>query len=167
MPENSTPEGSIELDLLPRDGERALCELAAGNMVVARSGNDFLYIIERGGQFHMFAHTPGAAGGGQKRFPKDEKYTVSVRKLAELSDAMYVCVFDPSMNLYGVLQSAEEGVLALFPGADRDGDAELEFRPWDKTRGRESAEEAPGAPEYGAPGGDFPSGNFEDLFDVR
>ncbi|MDR2615901.1 MAG: hypothetical protein LBC28_04910 [Oscillospiraceae bacterium] len=168
MPDNSAnggdPAGNIELDLLPQDGERALRELAAGNMVIARSGNDFLYIAELNGLFHMFTHTPGAAGGGQRQFPKNEKYTASVRKLAELSDAMYVCVFDRAMNLYGVLQSAEEGILSLFPGADRDTDADVEFRPWDKNSGSaDGATEKPPA-EYGEPGRDFPSENFEDLF---
>ena len=117
----------INIDLLPKDGVRLLQELATGNMVVARSKNDFLYIIEADGQFHMFRHTPGAPGGGQKRFPKDEKYIAVVRKLAEISDAVYMVEYDKNFNLFGVMYTAEEGILELFPGSDRESDGTVDF----------------------------------------
>ena len=118
---------NINLDLLPKDGERMLQELAAGNMVVARSKNDFLYILDFGGQFHMFRHSPGAPGGGQRQFPKDEQYTATVRKLADISDAVYLVEFDKGLDLYSVMYTAEEGILALFPGEDRDSDGMVDF----------------------------------------
>ena len=118
---------NINLDLLPKDGERVLKELADGNMVVARSKNSFLYMIDKDGQFHMFMHTPGAPGGGQRQFPKDEKNTAMVRKIADLSDAMYIVEYDKSFNLYGVMYSAEEGILSMFPGDDRDSDGMVDF----------------------------------------
>ena len=118
---------NVNLDLLPKDGERLLKELADGNMVITRSKNDFLYILDFDGQFHMFSHTSGAPGGGQRQFPKDEKYTAVVRNLAEISDAVYLAEFDKSMNLYGVMYTAEEGILDLFPGVDRDGDGMVDF----------------------------------------
>jgi hypothetical protein len=172
MPENAKENAGdgITLDLLPRDGERALRELAGGNLVIARSDNDFLYIAELDGRFHMFTHTPGASGGGQRQFPKNEKYLASVRKLAELSDAMYVCIFDKTMNLYGVLQSAEDGILSMFPGNDRDGDADIEFLPWDKSAAGDAPKTQTGGnppPDDSAPGSDFPSEHFDDLFDVE
>ncbi|MDR1217809.1 MAG: hypothetical protein LBJ99_04380 [Oscillospiraceae bacterium] len=117
----------IDLDLLPKDGERIVGELEAGNMVAARSRNDFLYIIERDGQFHMFSHTSGAPGGGKRQFPKNEKYTAAVRKLADVSDSVYLVSFDAGYDIYGVMYSAEEGILAMFPGDDRDGDAVVDF----------------------------------------
>ena len=118
---------NINLDLLPKDGDRMLQELADGNMVVARSKNDFLYIIDFDGKFHMFRHTPGAPGGGQKQFPKDEQYTATVRKLADIADAVYLVEYDKDMNLFGVMYTAEEGILDLFPGEDRDGDSIVDF----------------------------------------
>ena len=118
---------NINLDLLPKDGERVLRELAAGNMVVARSKNDFLYIVVYNGEFHMFSHTPGAPGGGQKTFPRDEKYTATVKQIADLADFVYLCEFEKDMNLYGVMYSAEEGILSMFPGDDRDSDKNVEF----------------------------------------
>jgi hypothetical protein len=118
---------NINLDILPKDGERMLQELAAGNMVITRSKNDFLYILDFGGQFHMFSHTPGAPGGGQRQFPKDEQHAAMVRKLADLSDSVYLAQFDKSMNLYGVMSTAEDGILSMFPGDDRDSDGIVDF----------------------------------------
>lgn len=118
---------NISLDVLPKDGERLLSELAEGKMVVARSKNDFLYIIDMNGEFHIFSHTAGAPGGGQKQFPKDEQYTAIVKKMADLADAVYVAEYDKSFNLYGVMYSAEEGILEMFPGDDRDGDGMIDF----------------------------------------
>lgn len=118
---------NVNLNVLPKEGERLLEELGKSNMVITRSKNDFLYILEFNNTFHMFSHTPGAPGGGQKQFPKDEKYTAVIRKLADLSDAVYVAEFDKNLNIYGVMVSAEEGILSLFPGKDRDNDADIEF----------------------------------------
>lgn len=118
---------NINLNVLPKEGERLLEELAKSNMVITRSKNDFLYILEFDGRFHMFSHTPGAPGGGQKQFPKDEKYTAVIRKLADLSDAVFVAEFDKDLNIYGVMVSAEEGILSLFPGNDRASDSDIEF----------------------------------------
>ena len=118
---------NINLNVLPKEGERLLEELGKGNMVITRSKNDFLYILAFDEKFHMFSHTPGAPGGGQKQFPKDEKYTAVIRKLADLSDSVYVAEFDKDLNIYGVMVSAEEGILSLFPGNDRDSDSDIEF----------------------------------------
>jgi len=118
---------NIDLDVLPKDGERMIKELAAGNMVVARSKNDFLYILAIDGQFHLFSHTPGAPGGGQKRFPIDEQHMATVRKIADLSDTIYVAEFDKNLNIYGVMYTAEEAILSMFPGDDRDADGIVDF----------------------------------------
>ena len=120
-------EENVDLDLLPKDGERVLQELTEGKMVIARSNNDFLYILDFNGQFHMFSHTIGAQGGGQRQFPKNEKFTATVRNIADLADAMYVASFNKDMNLYGVMASAEEGILSMFPGDDRDNDEIVDF----------------------------------------
>ena len=160
---NEEKNEQITLDLIPREGERVLKELADGNMVIARERNNFLYMLEHDGQYHMFSHTPGSTNGGQNRFPKDEKYQASIRKLTDLSDAAYVCVFDKGMNLYGVLQAAEDGILSMFPGDDRDADENVEFAPWD----RKKKEKSEKMPTDGAAGSDFPSEHFDDLFNVK
>ena len=123
---------NVNLDVLPKDGARMLKELAAGNMVIARSKNDFLYILDFGNEFHMFSHTPGAPGGGQKQFPKNEKYIATVRKIADMSDSVYMAEFDKNLNIYGVMATAEEAILSMFPGEDRSGDGMVDFSLPDK-----------------------------------
>lgn len=118
---------NINLDLLPKEGARMLEEIAKGNMVVARSASDFLYIIEFDNMIHMFSHRIGAPGGGQKQFQKDEKSTTMVRKIADLADAAYIVDFDKNMNLYSVMFTAEQAILDMFPGEDRDNDGVVDF----------------------------------------
>lgn len=116
---------NINLSLLAED--KIIEQLNAGNMVIVRSKNDFIYILDFNSEFHLFSHTPGSPGGGQKRFPKDEKYTATIRSLGKLADFVYMAEFDKSMNIYGVMCSAEEGILSLFPGDDRNSDSDIEF----------------------------------------
>jgi hypothetical protein len=117
----------VNLDLLPREIDRVMKELSDGNMVIARSKNDFLYMLDFNDEFHFFSHTSGAPGGGQKQFPKDEKHYAVIRKIVDLADALYLAQYDKGLNVYGVMYTAEEGILSLFPGNDRDSDAEIEF----------------------------------------
>ncbi|MCL2392372.1 MAG: hypothetical protein FWC66_07175 [Oscillospiraceae bacterium] len=118
---------NIDLELLHADGNRLFEELSKGNMVIARSKNDFLYIVAFDEMIHMFSHTVGAPGGGQKQFPMDEKSTAIVRKICDLSDSMYKAEFDAGLNLYSVMATAEQGILDMFPGEDRDSDGVVDF----------------------------------------
>jgi hypothetical protein len=120
-------EDNIKLNVLPKDGNRILEELSKGKIVAARSKNDFLYILDDGGEYRLFSHTPGTPSGGHKNFPKDEKHTAIIRSFAEVSDALFLIEFDRKMNFYGVLASAEEGILSMYPGDDRDADETIEF----------------------------------------
>ncbi|QDR81194.1 hypothetical protein [Sporomusa termitida] len=117
----------INLSVLPKEGDKIMQALAADNMVVARSKNDFLYILEFDDQFHLFSHSPDSPQGGQKRFSKDEKYTAIIRNLAKLADSLFSVEFDKNFNIYGVMSSAEAGIVAMFPGNDRDADGDIEF----------------------------------------
>ena len=118
---------NINLDLLPIDGERMLEETGKGNMAIARSKSEFLYIVELNEQIHMFSHTVGAPGGGQKQFPRDEKSIAIVKKVTDLADACYVCEFDHGYNIYSVMATAEQAILEMFPGEDRDSDGVVDF----------------------------------------
>lgn len=108
----------IDLEVLGKNGDRVLEELERGKLIAARSKDDFLYILERDGTYHMFTHAVGSPEGGNKRFPKDEKYTAMVKSLATVADAVFAATFDEKMNLFGVLASAEHGILSLFPGEE-------------------------------------------------
>lgn len=131
-------ENNIKLDVLPKDGDRIIAELSKGNIVAARSKNDFMYMMDEGGEYRLFSHTPGSPDGGRKTFPKDEKHTATIRSFAEVSDALFLIEFDRKMNFYGVLASAEEGILSMYPGDDRDADETVEFFiPEEKTTNKE------------------------------
>lgn len=118
---------NINLDILPKDSERVLKELSEGRLIAARSKNDFVYIVAMDDQFHMFIHTPGNPEGGQKQYPIDEKNMAVVRTVIDLADFIYVAEFDKEMELYSVLFTAEEAILDLFPGEDRDSDGMVDF----------------------------------------
>jgi len=117
----------INLDILPREGKRMLKEIADGNMVIARSGNDFLYIVYFDDEFHLFSHSIGAPGGGRKQFPKDEKSTAVINKIADLSDAMFVAQFDKGFDLASVMYTAEEAILSMFPPVGSDDGEMVDF----------------------------------------
>jgi hypothetical protein len=118
---------NINLDLLPTDGDRMLEEIDKGNLAIARSKADFLYMVALNGRIHMFSHTIGAPGGGQKDFERDEKSVAIVRKVTGLADACYVCEFDKGFNIYHVMATAEQAILDMFPGTDRDNDGVVDF----------------------------------------
>jgi len=120
-------ENNIRLDVLPKDADRILEELSKGNIVAARSKNNFMYMLDDGGEYRLFTHTPGSPGGGRKAFPINEKYTALIRSFAGMSDSLFLVEFDKGMNLFGVLAGAEEGILNMFPGNDRDADGTVEF----------------------------------------
>ena len=120
-------DNNLTLDILPKDWNRVSEELSKGNIVVARSKNDFIYIIDEGDKYNLFSHTPGLPSGGRKTFPKDEKNTAIIRNFSKVSDAMFLVEYDKSMNIFGVLASAEEGILSTYPGNDRDADEMVEF----------------------------------------
>ena len=120
-------DNNIALDILPKEADRVIEELSRHNMVIVRSKNEFLYILDVDGKFHLFYHTPGAASGGRKQFVKNEKYTAVIRNLAQVADAVFVVEYKKDLNLYNVMASAEEAILSAFPGSDRDQDEDIEF----------------------------------------
>jgi len=119
----------VNLELLPCDEVKMMEVLSRGNMVAARSGNDFLYLIHetKEDSFRMYTHTPGLPEGGTKQFPRNEQNTALIGKLAQIADAVYLVEFEDGMNLFSVMASAEEGILSLFPGENGDQDGEIEF----------------------------------------
>lgn len=117
----------VNLSVISADSDALMNALNNGQMVVARSKEDFLYILDFDGRFHLFSHQPGSPEGGQKQFPRDEKHIAVIRNLATVADALFSVEYEKGMNLYSVMSSAENGILSLFPTNDRDNDEEIEF----------------------------------------
>jgi hypothetical protein len=117
----------INLKILARDGDELMDALGRGDMIAARSKGQFLYILISDDKFQLFSHMTGAASGGRKSFPIDEKHRAVVKNLANMADSLYSVGFAADMDIYGVMVSAEEAVCAAFPefGADEAGDVEF------------------------------------------
>lgn len=120
-------DDQIRLEVLPKDTDRWIEAIDQDLLAIARSKNDFLYIIREKDCFRMFSHTPGSPSGGQKTLTRDKKNTAIVRNLANVADTLFSVSFSKNMDLYGVMASAEEGILSAFPGNDRDADEDIEF----------------------------------------
>lgn len=119
-------ENNIELDVL--DGEKAEIPsiLGDGTMVVARSKGTYMYILDRDRQYQLFMHTPGSPEGGQKQLAKDEKNSAIVNNLAKMADALFTAKFDPEMDVFKVMASAEDAIDACFPCSDGE-DEDIDF----------------------------------------
>ncbi|MDR2355015.1 MAG: hypothetical protein LBE16_02350 [Clostridiales Family XIII bacterium] len=118
---------NIDLKPLARDGDALLAALDRGEMAVLRSEEHFLYILASNECFRFFSHTAGAASGGKKSFPIDEKHRAVVKKLANTADALYAIGFDADMDIFGVMASAEEAVCALSMEFGTGGDGDITF----------------------------------------
>jgi hypothetical protein len=101
--------------------------LSDGHMAVLRAGRDFLYILRKDAAFFMFSHTPGLPDGGRKKLPDDEKSRAILKNLVNIADSGYEVIFSKTMDIRGVLVSAEEGILELFPIDDEMGGVDIEF----------------------------------------
>ncbi|MDR0852198.1 MAG: hypothetical protein LBN36_06860 [Clostridiales Family XIII bacterium] len=119
----------INLELLPPDEKKMLDVLERGDMVACRSGNDFLYIMieKKTNSFRVFSHSPGLPEGGTQIFPRDEKNNALIGKFVQIADAAYMIELEEHLNLFGVMASAEDGILSMFPSGDKDQDGEIEF----------------------------------------
>jgi hypothetical protein len=117
----------IALKPLAREGDALLAALDRGELAALRSKEHFLYILASNKRFRLFSHTAGAASGGKKSFPIDEKHRAVVKKLANTADALYAIGFDADMDIFGVMASAEEAVCALSMELGAGGDGDITF----------------------------------------
>lgn len=117
----------IKLDMLPKEAERWMKVIDGGNLGVARSNNEFLYVYSSGGEYQLFIHSPGSISGGRRTMPKDEKGTAMVSNLAKVADSLFSVEFESDMELFGVMATTEEAILASFPDRKSDDDGDIEF----------------------------------------
>jgi len=135
-------QDTIDLKPLALTEDDFFNALSDGHMVVFRSERDFLYILRKDAAFFMFSHTPGAEEGGRKKYPEDEKSLAIVKNLVKISDSAYEVTFSEEMDTMGVMVSAEQGILELFPMEGDVGGADIEFViPGEGDEAGESAED--------------------------
>ena len=105
-------EQKISLGPLAKDGEKLIASLEKGNMVAILSGGEIMYTVLRV-DYLCYIHPIGAEEGRAKRLPRTTENRAIVKNLAELADQLFEVEFDRSMNIMGVMQAAENGIVAF------------------------------------------------------
>ena len=105
-------EQKISIGPLAKDGEKLIASLEKGNMVAILSGMEIMYTLLRG-DYLCYIHPIGAEEGRAKRLPRDEQCRAVVKNLANLADQLFEVEFDKHMDVMGVMQAAENGIVAF------------------------------------------------------
>lgn len=109
---SNQPEQKISIGPLAKDGEKLITSLEKGNMVAILSGAEIMYTLLRV-DYLCYIHPIGAEEGRAKRLPRTPENRAIVKNLAELADQLFEVEFDRSMNVMGVMQAAENGIVAF------------------------------------------------------
>ena len=105
-------EDEISIAPLGKDGDKLLSSLKAGNMVAILSGAEILYAVLQG-DFLCYIHPIGAEEGRAKRLPNNTECRAVVKNLANLADQLFEIEYDKKLDIMGVMQAAENGILAF------------------------------------------------------
>lgn len=105
-------EDQISIGPLAKDGEKLIASLEKGNMVAILSGMEIMYtLLER--DYLCYIHPIGAEEGRAKRLPRNEQCRAVVKNLANLADQLFEVEFKKGMDIMGVMQAAENGIVAF------------------------------------------------------
>ena len=112
MAQQEKKADQISIGPLAKDGDKLLASLEKGNMVAILSGMEIMYTLLRG-DYLCYIHPIGAEEGRAKRLPQNEQCRAVVKNLANLADQLFEVEFDRSMDVMGVMQAAENGIVAF------------------------------------------------------
>ena len=112
MAQQEKKPDQISLGPLAKDGDKLLASLEKGNMVAILSGMEIMYTLLRG-DYLCYIHPIGAEEGRAKRLPQNEQCRAVVKNLANLADQLFEVEFDQGMDVMGVMQAAENGIVAF------------------------------------------------------
>ena len=105
-------EDQISIGPLAKDGEKLIASLEKGNMVAILSGMEIMYtLLER--DYLCYIHPIGAEEGRAKRLPRNEQCRAVVKNLANLADQLFEVEFKKGVDIMGVMQAAENGIVAF------------------------------------------------------
>ena len=97
---------------LTRDGDKLLASLKQGNMVAILSQAEIMYTLyDR--DYLCYIHPIGAEEGRAKRLPDNPECRAVVKNLANLADQLFEVRFSKDMDVMGVMQAAENGIVAF------------------------------------------------------
>ena len=103
------------MEQLTKDAAKFVETLEAGKLLVVRTKDDFIYILDAGADYQMFSHTAGQHNAGRRRQSKELTPADMFEKMASAVDTAFSVGFDRSMDIPTVLFSAEEAILEAFP----------------------------------------------------
>jgi hypothetical protein len=79
-------------------------------MVAILSKAEIMYTLLKG-DYLCYIHPIGAPEGRAKRLPKTPECRAVVKHLADLADQLFEVEFQPEMDVMGVMQAAETGIV--------------------------------------------------------
>lgn len=103
---------SISIGPLEKDGEKLIAALERGHMVAVLSQAEIMYTLLRG-DFLCYIHPIGAEEGRAKRMPKTDECRAVMKNLANLADQLFEIEFQRGMDTMGVMQAAENAIVAF------------------------------------------------------
>jgi hypothetical protein len=103
-------QNSISIGPLAKDGEKLIAALEKGHMVAILSKAEIMYTL-LDGDYLCYIHPIGAEEGRAKRLPRTEECRAVVKNLANLADQLFEVEFTPDMDVMGVMQAAENGIV--------------------------------------------------------
>lgn len=102
----------ISIGPLEKDGDKLLAALEAGHMVAVLSQSEIMYTLLRG-DYLCYIHPIGAEEGRAKRLPKTDECRAVIKNLSGLADQLFEIEFQRGMDTMGVMQSAENAIVAF------------------------------------------------------
>ena len=105
----------LALEQLPKDADKLQETVEQGKMLVLRSKDEFIYMVDAGNDYRMFNHTAGQYRAGRRVQPKGSKDHEMFEGAAKAVDMAFAVTFDSSMDLPSVMYNAEEAILEAYP----------------------------------------------------
>lgn len=105
----------LALEQLPKDADKLQETLNEGKLLVLRSKDEFIYMVDGGNDYRMFNHTAGQYRAGRRMQPKSSKDREMFEGAAKTVDMAFAVTFDPAMDLPSVMYNAEEAILEAYP----------------------------------------------------
>lgn len=122
-------DNDVQLSPLEKDGEKLIAALEEGHMVAILSQLEILYVILDSG-YRCYIHPIGAEEGRAKRLPRTGECRAVVKNLANLADQIFVAKFKKGMDIMGVMEAAENGIVAFLDATGQLPAEDCDFMQW-------------------------------------
>lgn len=119
----------VQLNLLEKDGDKLLAALEEGYMAAILSEMEIMYIFLDSG-FRCYIHPIGSEEGRAKRLPYSPECRSVVKNLANLADHMFKAKPQKGMDVMGIMQAAENGILSFLSATGQMPAEDIDFMDW-------------------------------------